>query len=225
MDVVFMIDMTGFQQSPENVRVPTPREIAIGLGRICRYSGILPCSVLTHTLIGAGMVWELCSGGMSEQAEQTFCWWILHDAHEYITGDFVVCKPREVREWQDKIDAVIREKYGIDWDIVDQGIIEDVDLYSRYLEAERYGSIAFFDRFKETNTYKKPSFELKRSVLGVLHGSSMDVSATACGKVALDEKLPFAVGIFLKMLEAVLAGEKRTAVELYDGAVMELGLE
>lgn len=133
-----MTDMSGWQQSPKEIRTPSSLEIAIVSGRICRYAGNLPCTLLTHVLVGARVVWHLLrkKSAASEQRLETFSWWMLHDAHEVITGDVVVQQREDMIEWQEKIDAANRAVYGINPTMVDGEIIRQADLMARWLEAK-----------------------------------------------------------------------------------------
>ena len=224
--VVRMIDMSGYHQSPENVRVPSPREIAIVLGRLCRYAGNLPCSVLSHVMIGAPLVWGKVRSGSRDTAEMTFAWWMLHDAHEAVTGDFASHKSEEVEEWQETIDRAIAEEYKIDPDKVRWSVIGEVDLLARYLETEHYGSIEFFKAFKtHADGYKVPTPEMKRSALGVLYGQVSKLEETVVPSNSDGAHLPGPVSTYEMILAGIECGDRYGAIEVFDGMVMELGLE
>lgn len=221
-----MIDMSGFHHSPENVRVPSPREIAIVLGRLCRYAGNLPCSVLSHVMIGAPLVWGRVRGGPRDTAKMTFAWWMLHDAHEAVTGDFASHKSEDVEAWQEIIDHAIAEKYQIDFAEVQWSIIKEVDLLTRYLEAEHYGSIEFFDAFKtHVGGYMVPTPEMKRSALGVLYGSASKLEETVVPSNGDGVFIPSPVSTYEMILSEIRDGKGWDAITVFDGLVMELGLE
>ena len=220
-----MTDISGWQQSPDQIRTPSPLEIAIVSGRICRYAGNLPCSLLTHVLVGARVVWHLLrhKSAAMEQRLETFAWWMLHDAHELITGDFAPHKCNDVKAWQTRIDDANACIYGIDRDLVDEVVIHSADLLSRWLEAHFYGSAKFMETFEAHHKYTVPSPEMQRETIGIFRSEFGRFSSCV-----VDENenpgLHFPVVTYHTILEAILSGQKRKAVEYYDGMVVELGL-
>jgi hypothetical protein len=222
-----MTDQSGFQQSPENIRVPTPREIAIVLGRICRYAGNVPCSVLTHVFVGAPLVWDKARHLSEDRKKATMSWWFLHDAHEAITGDFAVCKPNRVEEWQWLIDLAIFKEYGIDFENIDFVIIKGVDLLTRYLEAEYLGGNVFFETFKQYHEYAVPTAGQRRLTLGVFHNGNGNayLSKTFVDTNDEEAELPHFVDMYKTILSLLLEGNLDKALELYSGMIMDLGLD
>ena len=217
--------MSGWQQSPKEIRTPSSLEIAIVTGRICRYAGNLPCSLLTHVMVGARVVWHLLRqmSSAKDQLYETFCWWMLHDAHEVITGDFAPHKCNEIREWQKHIDDAMSVVYGIDFAHVDVDIIHGADLLARWLEARFYGPDAFFKTFEEHHEYDVPSPAMVSETGGVFRSEFGRLS-----RCMTDENdnpgIHFPVSVYHDILEAILRGDQQGAVEYYDGMVVELGL-
>jgi 5'-deoxynucleotidase YfbR-like HD superfamily hydrolase len=162
-----LIDVTNIV--PENIDL---NDIAWSLSRIPRFVGhsitIVPYNVAQHSIFVAKTVQDWIANG-SEYTEiansifflkncdrdiqQRVCLLaLLHDAHEYITGDIPspvksIPKVKEIiKELEKKIDAVIRIKFDLaDWPktkYLDQDLrahvehlIKFADLYSRKIEA------------------------------------------------------------------------------------------
>ncbi len=226
MFAVEITDMSGWQQSPGEIRTPSSLEIAIVTGRICRYAGNLPCSLLTHIMVGARVVWHLLqqTGAVEGERLQTFCCWMLHDSHEVITGDFAPHKCDELKKWQKDIDDAVAVVYGIDFEHVDLDLIHGADLLARWLEARFYGSDAFFKTFEEHHEYDVPSPAMVRETGGVFRS---DFGRLSC--CITDENdnpgLSGPIVTYTNILEMILRGEQKGAVEFYDGMVVELGLD
>ncbi len=220
-----MTDMSGWQQSPKYIRTPSSLEIAIVTGRICRYAGNLPCSLLTHVMVGTRVVWHLLrqTGASKDVRLNTFCWWMLHDAHETITGDFVFQKAVEMKKWQDAIDEAISVVYGIDFEHVDGTLIRGTDMISRWLEARFYGSDAFFKTFEAQPGYEVSSPAMVSETGGIFRS---DFGRLSCCVMDANDNpgVRGPVMTYHTILEAILRGEQRAAVEIYDGMVVELGL-
>jgi hypothetical protein len=219
-----MIDISGFQQSPDAIRVPTCEQIAVVLGRLCRYAGQLPCTVLTHTLVGARVLWEEAKREDLSKwwREQTWAWWILHDVHECITGD-IVHKNNEVRSWQEKIDDAVAAEFGVDGACVDLEMVKRVDLQMRWLEAKFYGAGAFLQRFKRTNAYIRPSPGTE-SVARPLFSSPLgDMLRCVMGSNRYLH-LSTPVAMLRMILEQMRAGMLREAIGAYWDQLEEMGL-
>lgn len=216
--------MSGWQQSPGETRVPSSLEIAIVSGRICRYAGNLPCSLLTHVMVGARVVWGLMRQRTKEERLQTFSWWMLHDAHEVITGDFVPHKCDEVSEWQAQIDRALSLVYRIPMELVDMVVVHDADLYSRALEAGFYGTEKFKETFGERAEIIVPSPAMVRETGGIFRSDFGKLSVCVTDENGSDAGIRTPVLVYKDILEAILEGHQETALLIYDGAVVELGL-
>ena len=218
---VEMTDMSGWQQTPREIRVPLPMEIAIISGRICRYAGNLPCSLLTHVMVGAYVVWDLLRTRVCFSVERTFGWWMLHDAHETITGDFASHKCKEMKAWQEKIDDAIAAVYGIGLKDVDLEVIDEADLMSRWLEAKHYGSDRYMEAFEKTNTYAVPSPEMKTKTSGIFRS---DLGRMSCCVVDSNESASASgpVMIYASILDRILDESLEKAMELYSDMVVGL---
>lgn len=216
--------MSGWQQTPKEIRTPSPLEIAIVTGRICRYAGNLPCSLLTHIMVGARLVWYMMRAELEEARLETFCWWMLHDSHEVITGDFVFEHTEAMLKWQAEIDAATAAVYGINPMLVDEDVIHKVDLYCRWLEAHHYGSKAFIATHDAHYKHEPPPPEMQRKTVGIFR-SEFGRLSTCVTDENENPGVHFPVSAYHSILEAILQGKKRGAVEYYDGMVVELGLD
>lgn len=215
--------MSGWYQVPEKIRIPSSLEIAVVLGRLCRYAGNLPCTVLTHVMVGARLIWHRMKQEPRDCREETFSWWMLHDAHESITGDFAVHKCEDIREWQEKIDAELRSVYGISTKLVDMDAIRIVDLEARWLEVKYYGSEHFLKGFEGADGYEAPSPEMEIKTVGIFRSEFGRMSACVTD-TNNDLLVRHPVSVYESILEAIIQGKQGTAAELYNGMVVELGL-
>lgn len=220
-----MTDMSGWQQSPTEIRTPSSLEIAIVSGRICRYAGNLPCTLLTHIMVGARLVWYMMRSRPSDARLETFAWWMLHDTHETITGDFVFEHSEAMLKWQDEIDAAIAAVYGINPMLVEAEIIREADLFSRWLEAKHYGSDKFFETMVEHYDHPIPPPEMERKTVGIFRSPFGKMSGCALDENNTGVASLHPVSVYAGILDNILRGNKKGAVEYYDGMVVELGLD
>lgn len=217
-----MVDMSGAYQTPEKIRVPSSLEIAVVLGRLCRYAGSLPCTVLTHVMIGARMVWHRMKQEPQDLRLQTFSWWMLHDGHEAITGDFATHKCKDIREWQEQIDEALRSAYSIDMELVDMDVIRSVDMKARWLEVKHYGSEIFVEGFSAAVGYAMPSPEMEIRTVGIFRSEFGRMSACVTD-TNNDMLVCHPVSVYESILEAIRHGKQKAAAEFYDGMVVEIG--
>ena len=99
--------------------VPTPIDIAVGYGRMCRYAGALWVPNLAHVVLTAEIAATYGADG------PTWSRSILHDAHEIVTGDAVAhFKGSQLKHLQEGLDTKIFGYYlGRD-----DGMSETVDV-------------------------------------------------------------------------------------------------
>lgn len=134
-----------------NFNNPTPdmiclNDIAKGLSNICRFGGQINdfYSVAQHTLL----VWRLAPGRLKPIA-------LLHDASEAFLGDVV--KPFKIllgdtfKEFEDKFEKVIFEKYQVDGSLMAE--LKTYDEMALKIESDyfHFGKLDFLQKFYEIN--------------------------------------------------------------------------
>lgn len=135
---------------------PTPTDIAVHAGRICRFGGAVWAPLLAH-LVFVGLLAYKRSGSI-----HNFIWGLLHDAHEIVTSD--VPRPFKcdcMRIEQDALDVRLLERYfpyiplgtydqGIDFDLIKQCDHDACDI-----EAVELGLPGFADlQMKHNQDYR-----------------------------------------------------------------------
>lgn len=121
--------------------VPTPLDIAVHSGRICRYGGAIWYPLLPH-LVFVGLMAYRRSGIV-----QDLLWGFLHDAHECVTSD--VPRPFKcdcMREEQKALDLRLFTEYeGIIGNIsnIDFDLIKECDKHALHIEAVELGLPGF----------------------------------------------------------------------------------
>jgi hypothetical protein len=114
---------------------PTPTDIAVHAGRLCRFGGSVWYPLLPHLVFVGLMAYRRSS------SIPNLLWGFLHDAHETITGDV----PRPF-----KCDCMRREQYAIDLRLyndfmklseilVDHDLIKQCDIDACDIEAMELG--------------------------------------------------------------------------------------
>lgn len=106
---------TGRNVKPGNGVHPSLVDIAVGLSRQPRFAGQTRrwWSVLDHTLFGAALIRQDMAGYWAERLELA---WLLHDAHEAITGDIPTpLKTDELRKTQELLDDAIYGAFHPKW--------------------------------------------------------------------------------------------------------------
>lgn len=144
---------TGRNVKPGNGAHPSLIDIAVGLSRQPRFAGQTRrwWSVLDHTLFGD----ELMRHRVDTASELRLAW-LLHDAHEAITGDVPtdVKKLTELGMIQDGLDYRILEAYYPAWDqngrwTRDHDEVKAIDKRCLLAEAHVVGPPAAADYFEE----------------------------------------------------------------------------
>lgn len=217
--------MTGWQQSPKMIRVPSSLDIATVGGRICRYAGNIPCTLITHLMIGARVVWRLVNavGKPTDRDRiETFAWWMLHDAHEVITGDFIFTKSEEMDVWQREIDDAISCTYGIDFKYVDVELIHGADLLCRWLEVKHYGSAAHMKTYEEHYAYDIPSPAMVQETQRIFESEFGRMSSCVVDDNRDGRSVHIPVLVYARILEAILLGNQDGAVKIYMDDVVDL---
>jgi hypothetical protein len=91
--------------------VPTPKDIAVGMCRITRYAGALWVPLAAHSVIVA----EFCYRRAESDKDRFFCYGLLHDAHETVTGEVTRhYKPAEMKPFENELDDVIFSAFNLD---------------------------------------------------------------------------------------------------------------
>src|SRR5260221_3697868 len=99
-----MITYSGVQMSPGCMNVPTAMDIAVGMCRITRYAGALWVPLAAHSVIVA----EFCYQRAVSQKGLFFCYGLLHDAHEIVTGEITRhYKPDEMKPLERELDELL----------------------------------------------------------------------------------------------------------------------
>lgn len=118
-----------------------PEWLAACLQRICRFGGQVPISVLTHSVVLAGMM---------QKPEQQL-WALLHDAHEVLTGDCSRLYESEyMQRHKDALDSRLMStlllEYGVE--------LQATDLQEVRIEDRRLGEQEFHNpgNFTSINT-------------------------------------------------------------------------
>lgn len=124
-----MITYSGIQVEAIGMKcqgTPTPLDIAVHAGRICRFGGAIWMPLLPHLVLVGLLAYKRSS------SVANLLWGFLHDAHETITCD--VPKPF-------KCDCMRQEQAAIDKRLF--------DLYHGDLNSEVHHSMIDFDLIKE----------------------------------------------------------------------------
>ena len=134
-----MITFTGRHIRPDIPNTPNELDIAVGMGRICRYAGSLWWTNIAHSILVA----EILARWPSSSRE-TWAWGLLHDAHECVTGDVThPYKPESLRAEQRKLDARIREYFGLNERHIDDEAVDRADERAVVAEAVTLGYAGF----------------------------------------------------------------------------------
>lgn len=132
-----MITFSGIRIVPGTKTVPTPMDIAVQMGRITRFGGAVWSPLLMHSVLVAELTWRHLAAKKSEDFDfQTFCWALLHDAHEVVTGEVPrPWKGREMKDRQHELDFEISAAYKVDLLKADTRIVKAMDERALLLEA------------------------------------------------------------------------------------------
>jgi len=106
-----MITYTGVQMSPGCKNVPTAMDIAVGMCRITRYAGALWVPLAAHSVIVAEFAYQRSN----KNKLLAFCYGLLHDAHETVTGEITRhYKPPEMKPFEHELDELIFPAFNLD---------------------------------------------------------------------------------------------------------------
>jgi hypothetical protein len=110
---------------------PTPTDIAVHAGRLCRFGGAVWYPLLPH-LVFVGLLAYQRSGSVDN-----LLWGFLHDAHETITGD--VPRPFKcdcMRTEQKAIDErLLPDYFGRNWVTINFDLVKQCDIDACDIEA------------------------------------------------------------------------------------------
>lgn len=124
-----MLTATGTRITPDNENVPSPYDIAVGMGRICRYGGAIWVSLLAHSvLVGELVRRALNAENVLEADLETWAWALLHDAHEVVMGEIPRPWKTSARKVQEaSFDVRLAGAFGLELDGVHREIIHQAD--------------------------------------------------------------------------------------------------
>lgn len=100
----------------KKLRIPSWVEIAVSLGRIPRFGGRTTAvwTDLHHSLVVEAIGAAMVAGSPKKYRDNMSCYMLLHDAHEFWTGDIPTpFKTDEICLMQRQMDLQIREHYRI----------------------------------------------------------------------------------------------------------------
>lgn len=141
---------SGRNVTPENTEHPSLTDIAISLSRMPRFAGHTRrwWSVLDHTLLGLKVLED-----RNEHREPKLVW-LLHDAHESITGDIPTpVKTPELRYKQELLDGLIYGAFAPKIDL-ERWSVKELDRECMIAEAHIIGPQVPVGRLNEAFGYK-----------------------------------------------------------------------
>jgi hypothetical protein len=125
---------------------PTPLDIAVHAGRLCRFGGAVWYPLLPH-LVFVGLLAYRRSGKLS--SVRNMMWGFLHDAHECVTGD--IPRPFKcncMRTEQEAIDERLLaeyfdedDRYAINFELIKKCDIDACDIEATSLGVKNYEAI------------------------------------------------------------------------------------
>lgn len=126
------ITYSGISINPHHLAAPSPLDIAVAMGRICRWAGARWFTLGAHSM--AVGVFAIERGADIP----TWAWAFLHDAHEVITGEITSpWKTPDMKTGQAVLDQVIVDKYlGELQKIIDKALVKAVDVEALFAEAK-----------------------------------------------------------------------------------------
>lgn len=141
-----MITHSGILVMPLNQGAPSLEDIAVSLGRTCRFRGNTKrwWSVLQHSLLCHTIALEFHGADPRMQLLV-----ILHDAHEAVFGDIpTTWKTDAIRRDQAKMDSRIWKSLGIPHaTLAEEGLVRVVDKAALLAEAEVLGPPGILDYY------------------------------------------------------------------------------
>ena len=136
-----MITSTGIHITPENSNSPSPRDIAVAMGRVCRFGGSVWSPLLAHSVMVGELVRRQLESENALGAElDTWAWSLLHDAHEVVMGEIPrPWKTPERKLAEQAFDRRIAEDFGINLDGLEHAVIHHADEQALLSEATVIG--------------------------------------------------------------------------------------
>lgn len=128
------LTLSGRLVKPTTGDHPNLMDIAIGLSRTPRFAGqtLRWFSVLDHTMFGLYLIEESPSKTFYDQR-----WWLLHDAHEAMTGDVPTdVKTDDLRKVQAQLDEKIFGAFYPDRIVTPNAVARIHEIDNRCLRAE-----------------------------------------------------------------------------------------
>jgi len=135
-----MITQSGIRVAPDTNTVPAPLDLAVHMARITRFGGAVWSPLLLHSVLVAELVWRELATRKEDFDFPSFCWALLHDAHETVTGEIPrPWKPKQMKDYQHELDYRIAQAYRVDLTKVDLKLVKAMDERALLLEANSLG--------------------------------------------------------------------------------------
>jgi hypothetical protein len=143
----------------DKLELDAPMDIAMSMGRICRYAGQIPVSVLSHSLLVGGIIasqyrmvnmetWNDLTDTLA--MAKAWAFGMLHDVHETIVGDIVwIDRPEWYHNLTREIDRCVHTRARLH--APGEGMVKCIkiaDMMSRWFEVTTHGTEAFKAAFE-----------------------------------------------------------------------------
>lgn len=144
-----MLTYSGRKVDPDLAELPSCEDIAVHLGRICRYAGAVWWPDLAHSVLVACI---LDGWGANDP---TWARGLLHDAHEAITGDVTYpWKPPMLKIAQRRIDEKLFAKFHVmSTEVISLRLLDAADAAALVAEASSLGLPGWPEYYEEVNGY------------------------------------------------------------------------
>jgi len=208
-----MITFSGVRVAPDTATVPTPMDIAVAMARITRYGGAIWSPLLAHSVLVAELTWRKLAAQGADFDFETFCWSLLHDAHEVVTGEIPrPWKTKDMKDHQHQLDARLSLLYNINPVAVDFDLVKTCDERALIIEAVGLG----LPGFKEAYSAR----DLKGDKFPVIPQDEMDLGRRVKNSEfyrvdVLEPQLTRSVKGFAQILDSILAGDRVGAANLF----------
>ena len=179
-----MYTHSGIQVTPGE-GVPSLEDIAVALGRICRFAG--NCRQFWPVLLHSMAVWELAS--VNNRSAQVHLFALLHDASEAVLGDITrPFKTADMKSIEKEIESKIYRSLGIEPPTLAMGrFIKYFDNRILYGEAHTVGPVGLETHFNEgTRTKMRKDVFAERCVNVLNEEYSVDDCIKSDGRAVKD---------------------------------------
>lgn len=208
-----MITHSGINIAHEDGNVPTPTDIAVSMARMTRFGGSIWAPNLSHSVITAELVYRVEAARGDSFDFNSFCWALLHDAHEVVTGEVQYpWKPSQMKFDQGQLDARIASAYRINLKEVDLDKVKAADVRSLQLEGVSLG-LPNFVREHERTYLKGDKFPV---IPDEEYGMARAVLASAFRHVDVHDPLDSsAIRTFAGILGLIQRGDQVGAASVF----------